>query len=99
MEPLTETERLRRQEYTRDTRAAIALGMSYDEYVKLHEASVEDWTTWTHAEMAKSGADSPQEILPAILARLEQRCAQISRQAAQVAAKEVVHTALKKALT
>jgi hypothetical protein len=95
---VNETERLRRQEYTRDTRASIALGLSYDEYVKLHEASVEDWSTWIYAEMGKAKAIDPQEIMPRICARLEQRCAQISREVANLAATEIVRERLKRAI-
>jgi hypothetical protein len=96
---IDEAERLRRQELVRDSRAALALGMSVDEYAQVRNAAAEDWVTWMHAEMKKSGALDPTEILPAILARAEQRAAQIAREAARVVTAEMIQAAFRKAMT
>jgi hypothetical protein len=72
--------------------------MGVDEYTQLREASVEDWSTWIYAKMSKAHAESPEQILPQILSRMEQRCAQISREAAKLAAREIVDAKLRKAI-
>lgn len=95
---MDEGERLRRQEYIRDSRAALALGMNLDQFVELSKASAADWRVWLRAEMKKSHVDDPVEILPQILARAEQRNVQVAREVAKIAAEEVARKMLGKAL-
>jgi hypothetical protein len=96
---LDEGERLRRQEFNRDIRAAIALGMDVEEYAVLREASIVYWTHWLHAEMIRLKVDDPQQVLPQIMARMEQRTAQIAREAAKIAATEVLRERMRKVIS
>jgi hypothetical protein len=95
---LTEIERARRSEEVTDTRSAVALGISCDEFRQLRDKNIDDWCRWLHSEMDRTHADDPHEILPQICARLEQRCAAAARAAAKTAAQEVVKLMLGKAV-
>jgi hypothetical protein len=91
---LTEIENVRGAELNADTRSALAMGVSLDEYLQLREESVSNWCQWLHGEMDRTRATDPTEILPQICARLEQRCAA----AARAAAREQVKLMLGKAI-
>jgi hypothetical protein len=95
---LTEIENVRRAELVADTRSALAVGVSLDEYLLLREKSVSDWCQWLHGEMDRTRAADPTEILPQICARLEQRCAAAARAAAKAAAQEQVKLMLGRAI-
>ena len=97
-EVLTQVERTRRAELLHNTRGAVAMGVSLDEYIAKHERSVERWTQLFYAEMEKVRVDDPVEVLPAIMAKLEERAISEARRAAEAAAKELVATMLRKAL-
>ena len=56
---LTEAERIRRRELTRDSRAAAQLGLSLDEYRQQREAVIKDWCEFLHAEMDRTHALDP----------------------------------------
>jgi hypothetical protein len=95
---LTEAERVRRSEMTIDTRAALALGLTLDEFIERRQKSIDDWCQWLHCEMAKSSATDPVELLPEIATRIEQRCATASRDAAKAVAQETVRLMLGRAM-
>ena len=92
-------EQRRRRQTNHDFLVSIALGVSVDEVVKRRDRSEIDWMSWLNAEMAEQKADTPQEIMPSICARLEERGALLGREAAKVAAREEVQRMLKKAIT
>jgi hypothetical protein len=95
---LTEAERVRRRELTRDSRAAIQLGLSLDQYRQQREAVISDWCEFLHAEMDRSHANDPIEVLPQALARLEERAISEARRAGEASAKEMVAKMLRKAI-
>ena len=97
-EVLTQVEKTRRAELLHNTRGAVAMGVSLDEYIAKHERSVERWTQLFYAEMEKVRVDDPVEVLPAMMAKLEERAISEARRAAEAAAKELVATMLRKAL-
>jgi hypothetical protein len=68
----SEDERVRRRELVRDMRAANQRGISVEERTKQREESAAEWTAWLHRRMDESGCTDPVELLPEILARLEQ---------------------------
>jgi hypothetical protein len=70
---LTEQEKTRRAELNADTRQALQMGLSLDEFLVARQACTEDWTGWLHREMQRCNTDDPVEVLPAALARVEQQ--------------------------
>jgi hypothetical protein len=95
---LTEAERVRRRELTRDSRTAIHLGLSLDQYRQQREAMISDWCEFLHAEMDRTHAIDPTEVIPQALARLEERAIAEARRAGEASAKEMVTQMLRKAL-
>jgi hypothetical protein len=59
MEVLTQTEQARRRELNADSRAALALGLSLDEYRERRDVEVEAWCQFLRSEMDRLGADDP----------------------------------------
>jgi hypothetical protein len=90
----SEAEKTRRRELVRDMRAANQRGISVEERTKQREDAATEWATWLHRKMDESGCTDPTELLPYILAKLEQ--ATDDKVAAAVA--EIKQT-LRKALT
>jgi hypothetical protein len=68
----TEAERIRRREYVRDMRAANQRGISVEAREKQRADSAAAWTAWLHRRMDESGCTDPVELLPEIIARIEQ---------------------------
>jgi hypothetical protein len=95
---LPEAERARRRQLVIDSRAAIGLGISLDACLTARKAAIESWTTTIRARMTECGARDPVEILPELLARLEERVIGEARTAAKAAAREEVQR-LRKAIT
>lgn len=95
---LTEVERVRRSEYMLDTKAALQIGVSHDEYVAQRDQNVEKWCQWLHAEMDRTRACDPTEILPQIAVRIEQHAVAEARKAAKAAARETVQVMFAKAI-
>ena len=95
---LTEQEKTRRAELNADTRQALQMGLSLDEFLVARQACTEDWTGWLHREMQRCNTDDPVEVLPAALARVEQQAVAEARRAAEnVARAEVRAHAIKEA--
>jgi hypothetical protein len=95
---LTEQEKTRRAELNGDTRQALQMGLSLDEFLVARQACTEDWTGWLHREMQRCKTDDPVEVLPAALARVEQQAVAEARRAAEnVARAEVQAHAIKEA--
>ena len=91
-------EQRKRRAYNETTRVGLALALSVDQVVQRREASEAEWMGWLNAKMAEQRAETPQEIMPAICARLEERGALLGREAAKIAAKEEVQRMLRKAM-
>jgi hypothetical protein len=69
---LSVTERVRRVEFVRDSRA-VALGnetVAQREHER--ETKADKWALWLHARMYSTGSADPAAVLPDALARLEQ---------------------------
>jgi hypothetical protein len=69
---LSENERSRRRELVRDLRAANQRGISVEQRTKQREDAAAEWTAWLHRRMDESGCTDPVELLPDILAKIEQ---------------------------
>jgi hypothetical protein len=68
----TTAERIRRSEYVRDSRAALARGESLEDRSKQREEFANRWAAWFRQRMDQAGCDDPTELLPDAMARLEQ---------------------------
>jgi hypothetical protein len=98
-EGLTEIERMRRREMTRDTKAALKQGMSLDQYLIGRNQAVDEWTRWFHAEMDNHRATDPIEVLPQALARVQEHAIAEARRTAEAAARDVVKAIIRRAIT
>ena len=96
---LTEIEQTRRRELRYDTKAAIGLGLTYDEYIVKRDQTVDRWIKLFYAEMERLHTDDPTEVLPNLMAKLEERAIAEARRAAQIAARDMVATMLRRAIT
>jgi hypothetical protein len=68
----SEAERVRRRELVRDMRAANQRGISIEQREKQRADAAAEWTQWLHQKMESSGCTDPVELLPDILAKIEQ---------------------------
>jgi hypothetical protein len=91
---LSEDERVRRREYVRDMRAANQQHTTIESRTKQRADAAAEWATWLHRKMDESGCTDPVELLPYILAKIEQTID--DRVAAAV---DGIKRALRKALT
>lgn|SRR5262245_51115330 len=98
-EPLTAVERERRVQLNRDSRSALELGLSLDEYRRRHDDEIESWCQFLHAAMDQVHASDPTEVLPHLAAQIAERATAAARKAAQTTAEEVVRRMLRKAIT
>ena len=98
MEPLTESEKVRRREYMRDSHAALKAGMSLEEFERAREQRVQRWIGLFHSEMERTRADDPTEVLPTILAKVEESCIAAARAVAKREAEEHLKAMLRKAI-
>src|SRR6516225_9913142 len=80
---LTEEEKTRRAELNADTRRALQMGLSLDEFLTARQACTEEWTGWFHREMQRCNTADPVEVLPAALARVQQHSVAEARRAAR----------------
>jgi hypothetical protein len=69
---LTTVELIRRSEYVRDSRAALARGETLEVRSKRREGYANEWAAWFRQRMDRVGCDDPTELLPDALARLQQ---------------------------
>jgi len=95
---LSEHERVRRKRWAADQRVAAALGMSPDDCLVARAATIKTLTTMIRAAMDEHGAADPVEVLPKILARMQEKAVAEARAAAREAAAEQVRTMLRKAV-
>jgi hypothetical protein len=70
--PIDLTERVRRREMVRDTRAVVEQGDTFEQRTKHREDKANHWTDWFHAKMEAAREDDPVQLLPDAFARLEQ---------------------------
>jgi hypothetical protein len=91
-------EQRKRRAYNETTRVGIALGLSPAQVVERREASAVEWMDWLSTVMHEQKADDPSRILHLVCARLEERGALLGREAAKIAASEVVRAMLGKAV-
>jgi hypothetical protein len=94
MEVLTETEKARRREYIR---AAAAVGQTLEQFQAAHEQRVQRWCDLFHAEMEKARTDDPVEVLPALMAKIEESAIAAARAAAEKVARSEVEKMLRRA--
>jgi hypothetical protein len=98
MEVLTDTEQVQRREYMRDVHNALRNGQTYEEFRAAHEQRVQRWIDLFHSEMEKAHVGDPTEVLPSILARVEESAIAAARAVAKREAEEIVRTMLRKAI-
>jgi hypothetical protein len=96
---LSESERRRRQQFVVDGRAAAALGISMEALGTARKAVIANWTTLIRARMQEQDVADPVEILPELLARVQEQAIGEARAAAKIAAREEVRKLLRKVLT
>jgi hypothetical protein len=98
MDVITENERVRRREHTRDVHSALKSGMSLEEFQRARAARIERWCELFHAEMQKAHTDDPCEVLPTVLAKVEESAIVAARAVAKREAEEHVKAMLRKAI-
>jgi hypothetical protein len=96
---LSEDERVRRQRWAADSRAAAKLGLSLEKCLAARAVGVETWTTLIRALMQEHGVDDPVAVLPELLAQIEQHAIGEARTTARTTAREEVRAMLKRAIT
>jgi hypothetical protein len=96
---LSESERRRRQQFVVDGRAAAALGISMEALGTARKAVIANWTTLIRARMQEQDVADPVEILPELLARVQEQAIGEARAAAKIAAREEFRKLLRKVLT
>jgi hypothetical protein len=69
---LSEAEKSKRREFVRDLRAANQQRTTVEDRAKSRETSATEWAAWLHRKMDESGCTDPTELLPYILAKVEQ---------------------------
>lgn len=95
---LSEDEQVRRRRLAADSRAAIAQGQSLDGYLAAHQAAIASFTATTRALMTERGVADPIEILPELLACVQEAAVAEARAAARAAARDEIKALLRKAL-
>lgn len=91
-------EQRRRRANLQDTKVSLALGITVEAVIARRVASESEWATWVTAAMVEHRAETPQEILPVILARVEERIAVIAREVGKIVAEQIIREKLGKAL-
>ena len=89
-----ETERARRKEFVRESKAALQQGQTVEQRTQRREDKADEWAAWIHQRMDSSNCSDPVALLPDILAKMEQ--AVEDRVAAAIAE---IKTTLRKAFT
>jgi hypothetical protein len=87
-------ERARRTEFIRDAKTACANGETLDRRTAAREKRADEWAKWLRRKMDDIGCTDPTELLPDILAKLDQT---IDDRVA--AATREINTAIRKAMT
>jgi hypothetical protein len=91
-------EQLRRKELTSDSRRALAIGKTIDQYRAERDSAVESLTNEIRALMERHGCDDPVELLPQLLIDVREQAVEEARHAAKSAAQVEVRRMLKKAI-
>jgi hypothetical protein len=68
----SEAERARRTEFIRNSKAANQQRQTLEQRTKRREDAADEWAAWLHHKMGSAGCVSPTELLPDILAKMEQ---------------------------
>jgi len=97
-EGISEAERVRRQQYTRDSRAAVQLGIPLDTYLAKRDENLQDYTEWMRHEMDRIGVDDPAALLPHFAVKIEEKAVAAARTADKETAENVLKTLLRKML-
>jgi hypothetical protein len=69
---LSETERVRRREFVRESKTALQQGQTLEQRTKHRQEKADEWARWLHQKMDNHGRIDPVELLPNILAKVEQ---------------------------
>src|SRR5262245_2410830 len=69
---LSTAERIRRSEYVRHSKAALARGESLEARTKRREEYGNEWAAWLRQRMDSSAVDDPGSLLPDALARMQE---------------------------
>ena len=92
-----------RRELLLDTQTALKIGTTVEQYRTQREQRIEKWTKLFHQEMEKWGADDPLQVLPAVLAKVEEAAHATALVAARAVAKKeaaaMIKSMLRKAIT
>jgi hypothetical protein len=91
-------EQRRRRAYNETTRVGIALGVTPEQVAARREASEAEWVDWLNHALSQYKADEPQQILPQVLARMEERAALIGRESGKLVAEQIFQERIRKAL-
>jgi hypothetical protein len=67
-----EAERNRRAEFVREARAACCQGTTPEARTQKREDKADEWARWLHQKMDNHGCLDPVELLPDILAKVDQ---------------------------
>jgi hypothetical protein len=69
---IDEAERSRRAEFVREARAAVYQGTTAEARTQKREDKADEWARWLHQKMDNHGCLDPAELLPDILAKVDQ---------------------------
>jgi hypothetical protein len=90
-------DQMHRRQLVVDSKRAAVLGKNVHEYRAERKGTVERWTTTIWTLMNENGvADNPVEILPSIVASVEERIIRAARDEAAVAARSEIQRLLRK---
>jgi hypothetical protein len=93
-----EIERVRRQQALVNARIANAAGVSLEKSIAEREEAAKHWTHVLRTLMKTHRAADPVEVLPQILALIEQQAAGTARRAAKAVVKTELQALLRKML-
>jgi hypothetical protein len=82
----------------RDSHAALRSGMTFEEFQRARDERVDRLIAEFHDEMRKAHTDDPSEVLPAILAKVEESAIAAARAVAKKEAEAIVRSMLRKAI-
>jgi len=91
-------EQAHRRQLFVDTRRAIALGKSVQDFRTERAAAIEKWTHTIRNMMQEHGVSDPIECLPAIIASVLEKAIVEARDTATIAARNEIKRLLRKAV-
>jgi len=86
-----------RKRYIADCKRAAALGLSVDAYQTQRADAIARWTKTIRTLMDEHHVDDPVEVLPGIIAGIEEQMRGDAKAAAEVAARVEIQKLLRKA--